>query len=62
MPSALRARWCFLAKLPALVALMPPAEVADMRLLLVLCVAVLWFPDEVVVEFVFVVPLRARIS
>jgi hypothetical protein len=55
MPIALCARDMFFrARLPALVALMPPAEAPDMRLLFVLCV--------VVVEVVFVVNVRPSIS
>jgi hypothetical protein len=66
MPSALWARlWFFLARLPALVALIPPADAPLIKLRSVLCVAdellvvVLRVPDDALVELVFVVNVRS---
>ena len=66
MPNALWVlKWFFLARLPALVALIPPADVPLIRLRFVLCVAdellvvVLRVPEDVLVELVFVVEVRS---
>ncbi len=58
MPRALWAlAWFFLARLPALVALIPPADTPLIRLRLVLCVA-----EELLVVLVLVVMVRPRAS
>jgi hypothetical protein len=58
IPSALCARWFFLARLPALVELIAPADAPLIRLRSLLCVVVLRFPDDALVELVLVVKVR----